>query len=267
MSTVSVLCMRFVTLSICLAFMGVASGQASAQNPNWLRFYVGAQGGYAWEDLDLTGTPNDLLTQVESFEGEIGGFHAGGNFIQEGGIIGGIVSDFMWLNASDRGSTSATTSQTMFELCDDYKSSYYYDCEEPTTITTTTDLGISADVEWKSSVRAKAGFLITPDVLFYTTAGIAFAKVNVKATSKTTVVTNPPPPAPTMTTLRDSDSTILTGVVAGTGVEGFVAPDISAFVQVLYYDFQSTNLNLLGSRVNVDLQETIVVGGLSLYLN
>ena len=70
-----------------------------------------------------------------------------------------------------------------------------------------------------------------------------------------------------MTTLRDSDSTILTGVVAGTGVEGFITPNISAFAEVLYYDFQSANLNLLGSRVNVDLEETVVLGGVSFYFN
>ncbi len=57
-STVSVLRMRLVALGVCVAFLGAVSGTAEAQTPNWLRAYIGAQGGYAWEDLDLTAVPS-----------------------------------------------------------------------------------------------------------------------------------------------------------------------------------------------------------------
>ncbi len=74
-------------------------------------------------------------------------------------------------------------------------------------------------------------------------------------------------PPPQSTTLSASDDAILIGIVTGGGIESFVTPDISTFFQVLYYNFEEETLNLAGSRLEVDLEETVVEAGVSFYLN
>lgn len=46
-----------------------------------------------------------------------------------------------------------------------------------------------------------------------------------------------------------------------------MTPAIGVFAQVLHYEFETESLDLLGSTVNVDLDETVAMFGVSFYLN
>ena len=276
--------------------MLVFSSFALAQVPDWTRPYIGAQFGYTTNDLEAAGEFAALLESMDDLDGVIGGIQGGANFIQQGGFIFGIVGDLNWTNVNDDASSLSTSVETqtftetvpvMDDQCGDidydYKDSCYKkcdyddyknDCSEEeevitttTTTTTTTRLTASADIDWKSSIRTKAGFLLQPDLLVYTTGGIAFAKVNIRA-SKSVTVTSTDENIDTVTTnMSSSDDKILTGVVVGGGFEMMITPDISAFAQALYYKFEDRSFQLLGTSIDVELEETTVMAGLSFYFN
>lgn len=286
-------------LRMCTAFFAgilsvlVFSSLAVAQEPDWTRPYIGAQLGYTTNELEAAGEFAALLESMNDLDGVIGGIQGGKNFIQQDGFIIGIIGDFNWTNADDDESSSNTSvaTQTVTEtvpmMMDDkcYDDHYDYEYEKgcqkkcyeecpgettittTTTTTTTTRLSASADIDWKSSIRTKAGFLLQPDLLVYTTGGIAFAKVSIRASKTETVVSSDTDVPTVVTSASSSDDKILTGFVIGGGFETMVTPNISAFFQALYYRFEDQNFQLLGSTIDVELEETTVMAGLSFYFN
>lgn len=227
---------------------------ATAQQPDWTRPYVGGQIGYSWDNIDVSSNPPGAFSNLGDFEGAIGGIQGGGNFIQQGGIVFGLVTDFNWLDGSAHASGSQSTT-AIVDVCND-------GCLEETTVESQTAVGL--DLEWKASIRGKVGFLAAPNILVYATGGIAFARLEAQAAQSATVTTYY---SPSTTTSADSDSATLTGYVLGAGAEVLVTPDIGVFAQVLHYEFETESLELLGSTVNVDLDETVAMVGVSFYLN
>lgn len=239
-----------------IASLAVTLTPAPAQAADWTRPYIGGQIGYSWDHADISSTP-PLAFADKSFGGVIGGVQAGKNFIQQGNVVAGIVADFNLLDASASTQASQTSSQ-LVDICND-------GCFVLTTTTTQARVGI--DVDWKASLRGKAGYLVTPDLLLFTTAGVAFAKLNVKGSATTTVTTTPPPPGPVTTGVAFSDSSVLTGFVVSGGAEMMITPSLGAFWQVSYYGFGSETLGVPGSKIKVDLDETVVQVGVNFYFN
>lgn len=219
----------------------LTSGVSVAQTPNLQKFYLGGQVGYSWEDVDISTAPPGLFANPGNFGGFIGGVHGGANFYQQDGIVIGIVGDFNWLSA-DGGSSVVQPAmcggESEFDYCDDGDM--------------TSQLNI--EIDWKASIRGKIATFVAPETLVYATAGVGFAGLD--ASAKIT------PPG-----MSASDSQTLIGLVVGGGVETLIAPDISMFVQALYYNFGEESLTLLGNKVDVDLDEIVVQVGLSFYLN
>ncbi len=245
---------------------------AHSQDVSWLGEFAGFQSGYTTNDIDLTGIDVSFLDDLDGLEGFIGGVHAGSHFYQQFGFVGGIVTDFNWTGANGNafGTTSSTVSETttiIVDECDD-------ECFEERVINevteTTTNLAISAEVDWKASIRSKFGFLVSPNLLVYSTSGIAFAQVSVRA-DQTQTITTTNSGTETSTTQQSSsassDDVILMGFVIGGGFETKVTPDTNFFMQVLHYNFGDNDLQILGSNVDVELEETTVVAGFSFYFN
>ncbi|SDO24096.1 outer membrane immunogenic protein [Filomicrobium insigne] len=232
----------------------VLSANATAQEPDWTKPYIGGQLGYSWDNIDVSSNPPGAFSNLGDFGGAIGGIQGGGNFIQQGGLVFGLVTDFNWLDGSAHASTSQSA-MAIVDVCGD-------GCLEETTVEGQTAVGL--DLEWKASVRGKVGVLAAPNVLLYATGGIAFARLEANASQSTTVTTISPSQT---TTSAGSDNAILTGFVLGAGAEVLVTPAIGVFAQVLHYEFETESLDLLGSTVNVDLDETIAMFGVSFYLN
>lgn len=227
-----------------LAGVAIWPVRAEAQTPNWSRFYLGGQVGYSWDQIDLATSVVNLSDIGGELQSVIGGLQGGVNFIQANGVVGGIVADFNWLAVLGQASGTTTTT-TVIDTCGD-------GCL--VSIDTTTNTRVEIEVAWKSSLRGKIGLLTAPNFLLYATGGVAFARLNLSMSQT--------PPGTV-----EAQRLTLVGYAAGVGVETMVSSNLSAFLQVLHYDFGDRTLGLIGQTVNVNLDETIVEVGASYYFN
>lgn len=248
---------RWTALAACVAVLSPLAGPASAGNPDWLRPYIGAQVGYSWDNADAASVPPGTFPSLSNFGGVIGGVQAGKYLFRSDKLLAGVVADFNLLDASTN-SAAAQTSTVVIDTCGD-------GCLAQ--VTTATQSKLDLGVDWKASLRGKLGYLLTPDLQVFATAGVAFAKLKLKGAVTTTVTTTPPPPPPVTVGLAFSDNPVLTGFVVGGGAEMMITPDIGAFWQVSYYGFGSETFGVPGAGVKVDLSETVFQVGINLYFN
>jgi len=119
---------------------------------DWTGFYLGVHGGYGWGDvkLDVDLTP---VFADPSPKGWVFGGHAG-YLWQWGNVVGGLEIDY---SAAD--------------LKDDQTVTFKKGGEVPVTVSITE----SAKIDALGSARARLGFLWTPNLLAYGTAGIGWA--------------------------------------------------------------------------------------------
>jgi outer membrane immunogenic protein len=140
---------------------------------SWTGFYVGANGGYGWNNSKVTATPGDpntaniflgqvnVATASTSFDskGWFGGLQAGYNWQFDPRWLVGVETDFDWSDINGSGSA-------------------------PTTVAfgaTPATFSASEKVEWFGTLRGRIGYLPTPDLLLYATGGLAYGKVNASA--------------------------------------------------------------------------------------
>ncbi len=178
----------------------------------WSGVYFGAHAGYGWarDPFNNVLVNNTVpLFGVDS-AGFVGGFQAGANW-QSGSIVGGLEID---LSGSDiKGSTTNSTSANGV-------------VEQATQ----TD-----KLDWFGSARTRVGYLVSPDVLLYGTAGPGWARVVTDQESVRTLVGFPPP-----TTTSSIVPTWMFGWVAGAGVEARLwNTNWLARLEYLHYDFGS----------------------------
>jgi outer membrane immunogenic protein len=213
------------------------SAEVHAQAANWTFSYVGAVAGYDWNNIDVDG-----IGTIDA-DGFAGGALAGINFYQSGNFVAGIEADVMWIDGS--GSVGSA---------DGFSTAGCSSFRPQTT-------SVSADVNWKASVRARAGYLVTPVTLVYATAGVAFADVDVASAGL----------CPGSITKK------FVGGVVGGGTETQIAPNLYGRLEVLYYNFGEENLaseRFVGPtntpvpvQTSVDLDETVARAALVLRLN
>jgi opacity protein-like surface antigen len=203
----------------------------------WAGFYLGAHGGYGWGDdpfsnrLPLNGVP---LSGVAS-KGYVAGFHAGANW-QSRSVVGGLELD---VSATDiTGSTSNTVAGAMATQTDKF---------DP--------LG---------SVRARLGYLVTPNVLLYGTGGLGWTQFTTSQQTPGTL------PTPFIT------PDWLFGWVAGLGVEARLGrTNWLGRIEYLHYDFGNSGAfsqftpagALVTSSNSSHLTADVVRAGLSYKLN
>lgn len=130
---------------------------------SWYGFYIGANGGYAWGNNSIeygpdafyaplrlaAGIPGSLAGNPQGF---LGGITYGSNY-QFNSIVIGIDSDFDFADIK--------SSQTFVGTF----------TGAPFTVTA------NHEIQWFSTTRARAGFLLSDNWLLYGTGGIATAKV------------------------------------------------------------------------------------------
>jgi len=136
------------------AAMAVA-GAAAAQD--WSGFYVGAQAGYGWGDVDQpygnVGGPFAFSQDDAEVDGGLLGGHAGINW-QNGSWVFGIEGDIEWTSfeGDDAGSGGDVN---------------------------------GVEVEWQGSLRGRLGYSFTPNVMGYVTAGWQMMDVTATAPAET----------------------------------------------------------------------------------
>lgn len=163
----------FVLGATCgLAVNSVKAADISEASPSWTGPYLGLNVGYGWDDADRIGiTPRSTDPDLEgvlqaivaagSFpeslspksEGIFGGAQAGYNWQLSSGLVVGVEAD---MQASDIGdSQSVELAPIGFNR---------------------TETEVEKKIDWFGTLRARAGFLVTPQWLLYATGGLALRR-------------------------------------------------------------------------------------------
>jgi outer membrane immunogenic protein len=213
----------------------------------WTGFYGGIQFGGGWSDEAVNYSPNDptaalLFSGIAggqpipngyriSQSGAVGGFEAGYNW-QWSSWLWGVEADFSLAGMNGRASGTSVISATR---------------TQSTTAEQNTD--------WYGTVRGRAGWLATPNLLLFGTGGFAYGRVDGSAnyvmtgtgfpasfgfsggTSFTCLASGVP-------CLVGSSSAIRTGWTAGGGVEWLLDQHWSAKVEYQFVDLGTETVRI-----------------------
>jgi outer membrane immunogenic protein len=100
---------------------------------------------------------------------------------------------------------------------------------------------ITRSLDYLSTSRVRAGFLITPSLLIYGTGGVAIGNVRVNSSILSSVTPLPFALNPGISSANYSH--LRAGLVAGGGLEWMFLPDWSIKAEALYYDLGRSTLN------------------------
>jgi outer membrane immunogenic protein len=236
---------RRLTLTVAFAAITTASlaadlpVRAAASEPfvappvfAWTGFYIGANGGYAWDNSRTSYTggptmlnvlasgalPSSLPVKKSNF---IGGLQLGYN-LQFNNIVFGVEGDVNFLNTGGRSATTGVNNSII------HIAGTRADFGSGSEWFATT----SAQRNWIATLRGRLGFSIDRALIFVT-GGLAFSDIKVGGTLNRFY--------PVGGVLRDSwsGSTSLNSVgwVLGGGVEYAITNNWSVKGEALYYDF------------------------------
>jgi outer membrane immunogenic protein len=192
---------------------------------SWTGVYVGANAGYSWgrSGTDLTvnnsNTNAYLFTTNSTFDlrgGDVG-VQIGVNW-QSGIWVGGFEADLQ--ATGERGSAGFTCPAGV--------------CSTSTAVPAASRIlsgSISQKIAWFGTLRGRLGVTITPTILAYGTAGIAYGEVYSDGT-----LSGVGAAGPVFNTFSSSDSTTKTGWTAGFGVEARLWDNWTGKFEYLYVD-------------------------------
>ncbi len=163
----------------------------------WTGLYWGGNVGYSWGRAKNDANVGFVtFSESEKIEGVIGGLQTGYNY-QFGAWVWGFETD---IQASGQKGDSTFRLSPLTQLTTDHK------------------------LEWFGTSRSRLGFLATPNILLYGTAGVAYGQVKDTFTvTGLTVAT---------ATVKD----VKAGWTAGGGIEGALGGGWSAKLEYLYID-------------------------------
>jgi outer membrane immunogenic protein len=223
-------CHNVLFASVAGFAIGLASAVSAADLPiytkappvpvySWTGFYTGVDIGYAWKDPTVSFSPNDptaakALSGIGSIsfndKGVFGGADVGYNWQFTRYWLAGLETDF---NASSiEGSGSVANA---FAINADRSAAG--------------QMAVDQEILWFGTVRARAGWLPTDNLLLYGTGGFAYGKVSEAAILG--VVPTKGPGAPF--TYYGSSDRIATGWTAGAGAE-YRVPGTNASFKLEY---------------------------------
>jgi outer membrane immunogenic protein len=264
-----------------MAVIPAASGADLAPRPyikapamvevwNWTGFYIGGNAGYSWGRSNTTATFFNTITGApivppagsitgRSFDmnGAIAGGQIGYNW-QASNWVWGLEADAQW--SGERGSSAYLCAPT---------SVAGGVCLPGLTFlpagATGTNLALDQSLEWFGTVRGRAGWLASPQVLLYATGGLAYGSI--KSSGTLTGFT----PNGTPVVAVGSSSDIRFGWTVGAGVEGMITRNWTAKLEYLYMDlgnFSAGTFTLapavaIGGRVDANFRDHILRVGLN----
>jgi outer membrane immunogenic protein len=194
---------------------------APAPTPSWYGFFVGVQGGYAFghDAVELSGTgiyAPELgvtipFTIANEPKGGVVGARWGTNW-QSGPLVFGTLSDFSWSDIrSSETLTLAAPGLTRVHTAEQ-------------------------ELQWFGTSRLRAGYLVTPNLLFYGSGG--FASGSMEVTVANTAVGVPCGVAGACP--RATDDTFRYGWAAGVGAE-YQMGNWSLALDYIHYDLGRFN--------------------------
>jgi len=256
---------------------------------SWTGFYVGGNVGYSWgkasgdvndpnlADFFSASGPGFGISIPTSFsnslkpKGAIAGGQIGYNWQLNPTWVVGLEGDLQWSGekASSSQSASSNGSETVCPVTPVVPCTTFTDSASVNTT-------VEAKINWFSTVRARAGVLITPTVLLYGTGGFAFGgvKVSGSGTANDEITCSGfcsigfPFPIISSGAFAFSQSKTKTGWTLGGGVEGALAGNWTWKAEYLYLDLGSDSGSVsdnFGGTVswNTKFTDNIVRAGLN----
>lgn len=191
----------------------------------WCGWYVGLNVGGAW-DADTTttfaGSPataaffaaNEFPTALNPKpDGILGGGQIGYNWMAGSSFLVGLEADFQ--GSGYKGNASFTSA--------------------PTGGFAPFTTSVEQHSDWFGTVRARAGFVATPNLLIYGTGGLAYGQTEVNMATVGTGFTLATCPL-NFTCASGSSTSTRVGWTAGAGVEWMIMPHLSLKAEYLYMD-------------------------------
>jgi outer membrane immunogenic protein len=253
---------------------------------NWTGFYVGGNVGYSWgkasgdiTDPGLADFTDEIVSLPTSFsnslkpKGAIAGGQIGYNWQLNPTWVVGLEGDIQWSGEKASRNRSASSTGSAGPEC-----ILLSDTLQCATFTESASVNtaLEAKLQWFSTIRARAGVLITPTLLLYGTGGFAFGEVKVSGSGAANDVLNCSGglcvlasfPIISSGAFAFSQSKTKTGWTAGAGVEGALAGNWTWKVEYLYLDLGSENGSVadnFGGTVswNTKFTDNIVRAGLN----
>jgi outer membrane immunogenic protein len=188
---------------------------------SWNGFYVGGNVGGAWSNNDALWTPFPASPVFGVFpiagntgsSSAIGGFQAGYNWQFAPTWVAGIEGDWSWAKTGGSFDQPWVTNPGGGAVAGSFTS-------------------MSSTLDWVSSLRARLGYLVLPNLLAYGTVGGAWGKIDYAAS-------NFAPGAPAYATSTAFSNT-QGGWVAGAGLEWAITPNWLLRGEYLYYSLNSS---------------------------
>lgn len=232
----------------------------------WAGLYIGGNVGYGWGNGDVAdvgasgpvgaGIAALFLSAVNGAfdpkpKGVIGGAQIGYNW-QMGSLVTGLEADFQ--GSGIKGSFNRSTLIVRGDGGIDGSA-----------------LSIDEKLSWFGTVRGRFGATVTPNLLLYGTAGLAYGRVNNSATTR---AFDNDPASPVPVDYSANVGKVKAGWAAGAGAEWMFANNWSAKVEYLHIDLGNVSMtntaalsfpSLGGSSVNYTwkTQENIVRAGVN----
>jgi outer membrane immunogenic protein len=180
-----------------------SSPVAAPQSSKWTGFYVGVYGGYSFanDTRANVGTKNFKFNGADGF---IGGLQAGYDHQVDSYVIGA-AGDFGYNGVS----------KSWMNPTNDYKN--------------------KVEGNYSGSLRARAGYLVTNDLLVYATSGWAFISVKLSGDD-----------VPSVGDLKTQTKT-LNGYTVGAGIEYKITSNVSINTEYRYSDYQKASVNNFGA--------------------
>jgi outer membrane immunogenic protein len=182
---------------------------------DWTGFYLGAEGGGAWDKSNFTTSGANVLSfflvplsiPSNSANGSVFGFFFGYNW-QWGAFVGGLEGNI------DGASLNSTQGIFLAQI--------------PIQVATQ-----QFKIDELASIRARLGYLVLPNLLLFGTGGIGFDHATLDNTP-TTILSFAPP-------ISDRAGVNEIGWVAGAGAEYKLFEHLLLRVEWLHYDFGRTS--------------------------
>ena len=195
---------------------------------DWNGFYIGANVGGAWSNNDALWSSAPASAAFEAFpiagnaggSSAIGGFQAGYNWLFAPTWVAGLEADWSWAKTGGSFDQPWVINPGFAVVPGSF-----------------TSMGTSLD--WVSSLRARLGYLVMPNLMAYGTVGGAWGKVDYTASNSGGVV-----PYGTSAAFSKTQG----GWVAGGGLEWMIANNWLLRGEYLYYSLNSSPSTVVGSR-------------------
>ncbi|QFR34945.1 TonB-dependent receptor domain-containing protein [Ancylobacter sp. TS-1] len=213
-----------------------------ANGERWTGLYAGGSIGYGFGSIDGTTTLADgsyaprafSESANETFQGGVWGGQAGYNYQFSNGVVVGVEADLLHAGMGSSAVLGATESATLItNRMTEAQTDYSFD--------------------WLATVRAKAGYAVTDQLLVYGTAGVAFLRETEERTQYVSNFADATNPGGNRTALSFSETSARTrtGFTVGGGAEYAINDRWSVKAEYAFAGFGAESFNFGKARSGV----------------